>query len=172
LVKTTELFDFSQLSISKGPEVTMVSTIEGPVVANIVDDVLGHGVPETGDRRQVGLGRHGGDFDGEVIDGDEAEGRDVGSALGDFLPPLDAASKIPVPGKVIAGGGGALQGKDIVLAVSGSPSDQTRPGRSLKVQVRPSSDWLQLSAAMGVSSNSLSKVASGTCSSSAKVARA
>ena len=43
--------------------------------------------------------------------GDEAEGRDVGGAFGDFLPALDAAGKIPVPGEVVAGRGGALQGE-------------------------------------------------------------
>jgi hypothetical protein len=76
--------------------------IDGPVITKLINLVLGHGVPEAGDRWQVGFGGDGGDFDGEVVDSLEAEGRNVGSAFGDFLPALDAAGKIPIPGKIIA----------------------------------------------------------------------
>ena len=58
------------------------------------------------------------------------------------------------------------------LAFSGWPSLQVRPGCSLKVQVSPSSDCDQLSAAIGCSSKLLSKLVSGSCTISGLPARA
>ncbi len=87
-----------------------------PFFAELVELMLGHRVPERDDARQVGLGRSSGDFERLVVDGLEAEGRNVGLAGRHVVPVLDAAGKAPVPGKIIAGGGGMLQREDEVLS--------------------------------------------------------
>lgn len=85
------------------------------IIAQLVPDLHGHRIPQADNAGQIGFGGLGHDYNGLVIGGGYANRRHVGLAFGNGRPVLAAARIAPIPGEIIAGGGGTLQREDVVV---------------------------------------------------------